>query len=134
MRSYVRGASLSMLVGSVFLALACGSDPGVTGDSSEGPGDEPSDASRSCVDADGDGFGVDCKAGPDCDDADETVFDDCSACSRPDEGCPCFADAKPVLCKLDSALVPAGSILCEDGKRYCRDGAWTECMGVATFD
>src|SRR5687768_9642910 len=98
MRFHVRGASFGVLLGPVLCALACGSDPGATGESVERPGDDPSAGMRSCVDADGDGFGADCKDGPDCDDADETVFDDCSACSRPSEGCPCFDDAQPVMC------------------------------------
>lgn len=33
-----------------------------------------------CVDADGDGYGTTCDQGPDCDDADDTIWEGCNAC------------------------------------------------------
>jgi hypothetical protein len=126
----VRRASFRTSFGCLLFAVGCGSDAEAAGEADQ----DPPAAERSCVDADGDGFGVDCKAGADCDDADDTVFEDCSPCSQPDEGCPCAGAEQPVMCKLDPVQVPSGSLLCKDGMRYCRDGAWTDCMGVATFD
>lgn len=133
MRLSRRLASSLVFVAPLLLTLACGSDRGATDEPGDALGDGRTVDEPRCLDADGDGFGVDCADGPDCDDADDTVFEDCSACSKPDEGCPCAAGDEPVMCELDPVQVPKETVLCKDGMRYCRDGAWTGCMGVATF-
>lgn len=85
-----------------------------------------------CIDQDDDGFGRHCEAGPDCDDNDDTRFEDCR-CARMAEGCECDTDAPPVACNLTAQQLSENNLLCKTGLRYCRDGAWTECIGVAAL-
>ena len=59
------------------LALGCGGDGG-SPEAGQGPS-IGGDASGECTDVDGDGFGANCTDGPDCDDQDDTVFENCSA-------------------------------------------------------
>jgi hypothetical protein len=131
MRLPRRSVAFLVFVGSMLLAMACGGDGGPNQPGA--PLDDDPSSERPCVDADGDGFGLDCADGPDCDDADDTLFEGCGLCSTPDEGCPCDAGELPVVCELDPAQVPKDTVLCKDGLRYCRDGAWTGCMGVAMY-
>lgn len=115
------------------LALsACGSDAAPS-DSDDG-GDDLLPTGPVCVDSDMDGYGKNCEAGPDCDDADDTIFEDCAtSCDAVREGCACAEDAAPVECKIPSSEVSSSNLLCKTGKRYCRDGVWTACLGVAGY-
>jgi hypothetical protein len=126
---FVRTARLAVLVG----LMACGGDdsdksPGGGTDLGDGDGDAPV-----CQDADGDGYGLNCDAGEDCDDADDTVFENCGACDEPREGCACEAAATPVDCKVPADQVQGDPLFCKVGKRYCRDGAWSACIGIIQF-
>jgi hypothetical protein len=85
-----------------------------------------------CIDLDGDGHGFQCARGDDCDDSDPSVYTGCGACRLPEEGCACEGEA-PVECRLPHALAASGALLCRQGTRYCRDGAWSGCEGVASF-
>jgi hypothetical protein len=87
-----------------------------------------------CIDSDGDGHGFQCELGEDCDDADSTLFEGCDACARASEGCECEANAAPVECTLPKQLSSAGMLLCKTGTRYCRDGAWSACEGIKSFE
>jgi len=49
------------------------------GDPCDGCSSSSSGDPSGCVDDDADGYGTDCEAGPDCDDADATVWSDCGA-------------------------------------------------------
>jgi len=89
---------------------------------------------RVCIDSDGDGFGPHCEAGSDCDDEDAAVQTGCAACAKPDLGCECVPGTEAVSCTLDASVTAEGSLLCLSGVRYCRDGAWTSCQGVAQFE
>jgi hypothetical protein len=85
-----------------------------------------------CIDLDGDGHGFQCAGGDDCDESDPAVHAGCHACRTPEQGCSC--DAQPPLeCRLPHALDPSGALLCREGTRYCRDGRWSACEGVASF-
>src|SRR5262245_10887919 len=68
---------------------------GASGCSAEAPSSRPlPPASPECTDDDGDGFGTNCAAGPDCDDADPNRWDDCSADSSSSAG----AGGAPAAC------------------------------------
>lgn len=51
-----------------------------------------------------------------------------SDCPRPDEGCSCAPGTEPIACNV------AGEGSCGEGTRYCRDGAWSACEGIRTFE
>jgi hypothetical protein len=87
-----------------------------------------------CVDSDGDGHGFQCAAGEDCDESDPSIFEGCMACSKPNEGCECEADTAPVDCELPKSLTSSGSLLCKTGTRYCREGVWSGCEGIKSFE
>ncbi len=76
-----------------------------------------------CVDRDGDHHGVGCADGPDCNDDNASVTDECTRCIRPTEGCECTADAAPVSCGRPEAGA------CATGVRVCQDGRWSACLG-----
>jgi hypothetical protein len=114
------------------LSVGCGGgdqDPPEAGKSPSIGGD-----TGECKDVDGDGFGANCSEGPDCDDLDDTVFERCGVCTDAAEGCECEADAAAIECKLSDDQIAEDSLLCETGMRYCREGLWTECISVASFD
>ncbi len=87
-----------------------------------------------CIDKDEDGFGFQCEAGPDCNDDDPAYNVSCPSCTRPDEGCDCDADALPVDCTISVEVTERGALLCKIGTRYCRDGVWGACEGIAEFE
>lgn len=55
-----------------------------------------------------------------------------TSCPRPAEGCPCGGES-PIRCYLDPEQNPDGSIMCREGTRYCRDGAWTACESIHEY-
>jgi hypothetical protein len=86
-----------------------------------------------CIDVDGDRFGFQCSDGADCDDSDPAVHEGCHKCQKHEEGCACDAESKPLDCALPLSVDARGSLICRTGTRYCRDGSWSACEGVATF-
>ena len=109
-----------------------GTTPGgtVPGGESSAEGGEPSDpGSYNCSDADGDGYGVGCLLGNDCDDNNPNFYDICPNCSTSNEqGCPCFEEGQAVLCYgADQNLAGIGE--CALGERTCSAGYWTGCIG-----
>ena len=81
-----------------------------------------------CEDADGDGFGRYCTAGADCDDSDPGVTDECKRCIQPSLNCPCEPGTAPMRCDPHYAKkVSGGMLICSEGTRYCRDGAYSDC-------
>jgi hypothetical protein len=94
-----------------------------------------------CIDQDGDGYGFQCSAGDDCDDANAQRHSDCvfdagpqTTCRTPVEGCACDEGAEPIVCNLPVTVTSTNSLLCQTGTRSCRDGRWTSCEGVASFE
>ncbi len=55
-------------------------------------------------------------------------------CARPTSGCPCDEDQPPIDCYLDPVRDEDGSIMCSRGTRYCRDGRWTSCESVQSYE
>jgi hypothetical protein len=94
----------------------------------------PADAGYSCVDADEDGYGVDCAAGDDCDDTDPTVTDQCFSCldNAIQFGCACEPQVG-VQCVPPPIRHPEGLFICREGTRYCRDGLWTACEPLGVY-
>ena len=127
MKSAVRSLVV-MLMGA--LVIACG-DGSAASNSGEELAQGENAADSACIDQDGDGFGEGCAEGSDCDDGDDSVFEQCGACLDTAEGCLCDPGTKPVSCTPE---VEPGSKLCKTGLRHCRDGLWTACEGVAQFD
>ena len=86
-----------------------------------------------CVDEDNDGFGRYCTAGPDCDDRSADVHEGCTRCATPAAACACEPGTEAQSCYLD-VTEQDGQILCHEGTRYCRDGLWSECEGVFSYE
>lgn len=96
------------------------------------------DGASMCVDEDDDGFGYGCQKGKDCDDNNPDVTDECTRCVTPNKGCPCEAGTKPLDgCKPEDKRVTmngvTGVVVCKQGTRYCRDGAWSECEAIQQY-
>ncbi len=124
---------LSVLFCALSLALVgagCGDDDGP---SQMQP--EP-DAAFSCVDNDGDFHftGPDCVDGDDCDDTDPEITDECHECEDYPQspGCPC--DPQPgIVCEPPPIPHAEGMLVCREGAKFCRDGAWTECEAQGEY-
>ena len=84
-----------------------------------------------CMDEDGDGYGFGCGQ-RDCNDMDPEVHDTCGACDLPSPGCPCEPGSPPVSCVDNPHIDGEGNVLCDEGTRFCRDGVYTECLGLAS--
>ena len=112
----------------LLLVINCDNNSGWDGSDGGPDTDADSDGSTDCVDDDGDGYGLNCDAGPDCDDSDAFHHNDCPHCmGGPAEGCICDA-TDPVAC-YDG---PEGTIdvgICRAGYRRCVDGIWSACEG-----
>jgi hypothetical protein len=128
--------SLVKMIVVMALLAACGdlATPSPAALRSGGDAEVPNqESARSCTDRDGDGFGAACLRGPDCDDTDARVTDQCRACLRPARGCPCAAASAPVPCNAATDTTADGPEgICRLGQRVCRAGAWSACEAVAS--
>lgn len=83
-----------------------------------------------CIDGDGDTFGVFCPTGPDCDDRDPLVHENCGM-PVVGTGAACDEDPSEVFeCFSHPLETDVGGARCMSGTRSCLGGHWTEC----TFD
>lgn len=84
-----------------------------------------------CLDTDGDGYGTNCALGPDCNDTDRSVTDQCYRCARPATDCPCDTPGARRPCDVvtDSDL-PGPDGTCRLGERVCTNGRWSRCMAL----
>jgi hypothetical protein len=125
----VRVACLVVLM----VVAACGGS-GKPGPSvSTGPTDDGG-ADLVCVDNDGDGYGLNCTLGTDCDDEDPTVTDECRRCAgATSTGCPCTPGTKTLSCMPPVKHVTGGTLVCREGNRYCRDGLWSACETIGEY-
>src|SRR5262245_12077586 len=90
--------------------------------------------SEACpADLDHDGYGEGCELGPDCDDDDRQIHQGCGVCARPQQGCECALGSPAVSCFLPATPGSDGELLCQEGTRYCRDGAWSGCESIHTY-
>jgi hypothetical protein len=114
------------LFGVLALSSACDDPQGRPID----PGGNPGDV---CVDSDGDGYGLHCDLGLDCDDNDplraltcQAVGDAGPVITPPEHcepgarlpGCPCAGTEEPIDC-YDGAAATIGEGICHAGSRYC---------------
>jgi streptogramin lyase len=88
-----------------------------------------------CTDHDGDGYGVACAPGADCDDDDASRNVDCETIPPPDceadpadTGCPCLPGAVEPCFSIEGAIAGAGR--CRAGRALCRSSHWGLCNGV----
>jgi len=110
----------------VFTVSACsGGDETPSGPASVGNPD--------CVDRDGDGYGEGCSRGDDCDDQSAEETTECLRCAQPNAGCPCELGTQPNTCYLDKTEADDGTIMCNEGTRYCRNSRWSACEDVHTY-
>jgi hypothetical protein len=90
-----------------------------------------------CIDSDGDSYGVRCEAGLDCDDRDPTIWADCEPtdpCTAPRYGCPCDLEGEELECRTSNPVVsPDGSELCYAGVRECIEGIWSRCDSLDSY-
>lgn len=91
---------------------------------------EPSDT---CLDSDGDGYGVNCEMGLDCDDENADV--NCAdSCARRHAGCPCDEEGRVELCRTFGPLDSIDGVdLCYQGSRTCSEGVWGHCEDMVPY-
>jgi YVTN family beta-propeller protein len=101
-----------------------GDDAGNTDGSGTGPG--PGNNPDTCVDNDGDGYGKNCQAGPDCDDANPNFAVVCPNCAKNSfPGCPCSVAAQNCY-SGDPVWIGKGE--CTAGVQLCQNGFWGSCQ------
>ncbi|HKQ67930.1 MAG TPA: hypothetical protein VJT73_01260 [Polyangiaceae bacterium] len=80
-----------------------------------------------CIDHDGDGFGLNCAAGNDCDDENAALTNACYICAHDTPGCPCTTEAAQLDCGKVTAKL-GGQTTCAYGVSVCSGGKWGECI------
>jgi streptogramin lyase len=80
-----------------------------------------------CQDSDGDGFGLNCNGGADCNDFNPLVVT-CSCSEGNFPGCDCEDQGATEACFSGVAEL-AGVGACTEGVRTCDNGKWTPCVG-----
>ncbi len=115
-----------------------GTDDAQAGTDDAEPGTDaetPADAEPACLtDDDGDGYGLGCPNGEDCDDMNPNFTVTCPDCSKPGvPGCLCKATEKPVSCYSGDPATK-GKGVCAPGNYLCKNGFWSECMGEVMPD
>ena len=91
--------------------------------------DIPPDGVAGCDDQDQDGFGIGgaCR-GPDCNDRDRAITNQCYECVGPDQraGCTCTPGSEPLPCDLVTGTSSAGPDgVCHLGQRTCSPNSTT---------
>jgi len=94
----------------------CGNDPGAV----------PCEGG---VDGDGDFYGEGCPSGPDCNDLDPNVHEDCCGYEPTSQGCECDPAIDTVVPCFDGDEALSNNPPCMKGTRTCLDGAWGVCVG-----
>ena len=82
---------------------------------------------QTCVDKDGDGYGLGCYKGGDCDDNNPNFATICPDCSKQNwEGCPCKSAAANCYSGEPQWI---GKGICQAGIQLCKSGYWGMCTG-----
>lgn len=106
-------AALTVAFSLALVGCAGGEDEGTVG---------TPEGTSGCQDFDGDGYGIQCEAGPDCDDADADNVDQCPEVVTP----PC-EDGAVRECK--ETLPELGGVQnCFVGVQVCEAGEWGPCV------
>ena len=115
--------SVLLAIAVASITAACGDDdrplPPLTSTGGSGGASE-------CTDKDGDGHGLGCAAGPDCNDSDPKVTA-CNFCSKPRPGCPCDTQGERAPCGQVESQV-GDQTACGYGETVCQSGKWSECI------
>lgn len=127
------------LSGMLLAAWAVGCQAPLSDSSDVDAGDAAVDASEEitfqppCIDLDGDGFGLHCTAGADCNDGDATRAANCGGRNVGTEG-PCDVPSSvAVSCFGAPSLLDSGDTLCSRGTRFCVGGQWSHCSSDDEF-
>jgi hypothetical protein len=90
-----------------------------------------------CIDKDGDGYGLNCALGDDCDDGNPAITNGCYVCAHDAPGCPCTKEQARTSCGKVSARL-GNTTTCAYGESVCTNGKWGECIPdgktVKSFD
>lgn len=81
------------------------------------------------IDNDGDFYGEGCPSGPDCNDNDPNVHEDCCAFDPQGQGCPCDSAVDTVVPCFDGDDAISNNPPCMKGTRTCQGDAWGVCVG-----
>ncbi len=82
-----------------------------------------------CQDGDGDGFGLNCPNGQDCNDADRNSTNECYRCASPATGCECTQEGATDACNVETdSNAIGGDGVCHSGTRLCTNGRWQRCL------
>ncbi len=82
-----------------------------------------------CIDLDGDGYGLNCYMGKDCDDTNPNFGVYCPQCAlQVFEGCKCSLEGETTIC-YEGEPGSAGTGVCRLGQRFCQEGYWSDCQG-----
>ncbi|MFW5739085.1 MAG: vWA domain-containing protein, partial [Myxococcota bacterium] len=79
-----------------------------------------------CIDKDGDGFGIGCGNGADCDESTPRITNQCYSCSGNATGCPCKAGQRIACGELTTT--ESGEPGCQMGEKVCVEGRWSACQ------
>jgi streptogramin lyase len=83
-----------------------------------------------CQDEDGDGYGLNCSKGNDCDDANPNFTTYCPDCSKGNyPGCVCSGKSAPCY---SANPTTKGIGQCKAGTQACKAGIWQSCIGEIT--
>lgn len=131
----MRSSALCLL--GCLMLFACKADDAGPGAVSAGTDVDGGRGEDLCRDDDGDGFGSGCDRGQDCDDADPAMTNECRVCAQPNEGCKCTPGTKPMDCTPEKVRTVmggvAGTLVCTEGYRYCRDGVYSKCEIIQMY-
>jgi hypothetical protein len=87
-------------------------------------------AIRECMDSDGDGFGIDCPQGFDCNDNDASINPKATeVCNNKDDNCNNRVDEQ-----ITRQCGTSNTGKCTLGTEQCTNGAWTGCTAVLPSD
>jgi hypothetical protein len=129
----MREVGLFLVTCLCLVLAACGGSKHKTPASTSTGGDEDGGADVVCTDEDGDGYGLHCELGPDCDDHDPDVTDECRRCGGVAKDCPCKPGTRAVTCTPATLHVAGGTLVCKEGNRYCRSGYWSDCETIGGY-
>lgn len=126
-------ATFALFAALVVVLAGCSSEHGEVVD--DWPDDDhsitdagPDVTPQVCIDEDGDGYGVNCPKGPDCDDTDPNITDECYRCATEGTlGCPCDEEGEVAECGQVQSRI-GDQITCGYGWSTCSEGAWGPCI------
>ena len=124
---------LRITAGVLICAMGVASVVTTVGGCSGDPNDAESSSSGEagvCTDVDNDGFGTGCVKGPDCDDNNPAVGNECYVCNGSAQaGCGCSTEGARAACGEVKSKV-GDQVSCLFGQAECHNGVWGPCTGT----